>query len=83
MTTASQPYTLTLKQHTAILLFFRHKRLTFKGTFEQCESAYNRVRKHNRTFGWWGIVSPLFNWLALSSNKKAMNQLRALAGRQS
>jgi hypothetical protein len=79
---ASAPkLSITLTKHTGMLIFFRRQRVTFTGTFEQCEAAYKKVQTYNLIFGWWGVLSLLIiNPLVIFGNMSAMGELRRIAG---
>ncbi len=52
-----------------------------RGSFDDCMAAYKSAQTHNFTLGWWGIISLIvYNPMAIFSNIKARNELKALAG---
>jgi hypothetical protein len=73
-------FQMQLIKHTGLLVAYQQQTYTIVGTLEQCERAYRDARDHCLAAGWWSLLSALLmNWIALSSNKGAIEQVRKLA----
>ncbi len=70
-------FQMRLTEHTGMVLMWSQRSYTVVGTIEQCEAYFQRAQSHCLGAGWWSIASVLlFNWLALSSNRRAIKSAR-------
>ena len=73
-------FQITLIKHTGLLFAYQEQTYTVIGTLEHCERAYRDARDHCLAAGWWSVLSVLLmNWIALSSNKSAIEHVRRIA----
>jgi len=71
-------YSVVVRRHTGLLIFWLTKWRTFTGSLAQLEEELRRAQRHNWILGWWSWFSWLLNLLAIRHNNKARRELRRL-----
>ncbi len=71
-------YHITLTSVTGAVILAHQSRKSYTGTVAQLEAAYKKVLIHNLTLGWWGLVSIIWNTIAIVRNYKMRQSLYAL-----
>jgi hypothetical protein len=71
-------YQIRLLRVTGLVFLSYRKTLVFTGTKAELAQQYARVRRHNLLFGWWGIISFIWNIVCLAKNRRVMDQLANL-----
>jgi hypothetical protein len=75
-----QVFRLTVTQVTSMIVVTQRKSRVFTGSLEELEAGYRNVLTHNLLLGWWGFpFGMVWTVMALSRNRKARGELRALA----